>query len=302
MSGKPDRSPLVTDGGSMERLRSTQRPLFAAAMVLLILGSAVLDACGGGDAGDDKATASPRNYYLALGDSITYGFQPDKANAGPPPSAFDTGYVDVFAARLRKLFPKIHVVNYGCPGESTVTFTRGGCPWLAEGKKLHDAFRGSQLKAAVSVLRAHPGQVSPVTLTLWGNDLIPLSEKGKRAPSAIASVASRLNSILQRLRVAAPTAEIIVTGAWNPEVDQLKQAQPLYRSLDAAIARAATASRARVAKTFAVFNPPGNVRIQRARLCALTFFCSNGDPHPTDAGYRAIADAFMAASGYPRKP
>src|SRR6185312_6474274 len=103
--------------------------------------------------------------------------------------------------------------------------------------------------------------------------------KGKRAPSAIASVGSRLNSILQRLRVAAPTAEIIVTGAWNPEVDQLKQAQPLYRSVDRAIARAAAGSRARVANMFAVFNPPGNVRTQRARLCAITFFCSKGDIH-----------------------
>src|SRR6266540_6089964 len=50
----------------------------------------------------------PQRYYLALGDSIAYGFQPDKANAAPP-SAFDTGYVDLFAARLRKLSPKIQV-------------------------------------------------------------------------------------------------------------------------------------------------------------------------------------------------
>jgi len=41
---------------------------------------------------------------------------------------------------------------------------------------------------------------------------------------------------------------------------------------------------------------------QKARLCALTFICSKGDPHPTDAGYRAMADAVMAASGYPGKP
>jgi hypothetical protein len=27
-----------------------------------------------------------------------------------------------------------------------------------------------------------------------------------------------------------------------------------------------------------------------------------GDPHPTDAGYRAMADAFTAAAGYPQKP
>jgi lysophospholipase L1-like esterase len=245
---------------------------------------------------------APQSYYLALGDSITYGFQPTKAKPKAPASAFATGYVDVFAARLRKLSPKIQVVNYGCPGESSVTFTQGRCPTLAEGVKLHDAFRGSQLKAALSFLRAHRGQVSPITLTLWGNDLAPLSQKGKRAPSAIAAFASRFNSIVQQLRSAAPTAEIIVTGAWNPEADRLAQVEPLYRSLDTAIARAAAASRARVANMFAAFNGPGNLRAQKARLCALTFICSKGDPHPTDAGYRAMAGAFMAASGYPSKP
>jgi lysophospholipase L1-like esterase len=274
-------------------------PLLAVAVVLAV---------GDATIGVARSTAPrpvyqpPQRYYLALGDSIAYGIQPTKAKPGALPSDFDTGYVDVFAARLRKLAPKIQVVNYGCPGETTVTFTRAGCPTLAEGVKLHDAFRGSQLKAALSFLRAHRGQVSPVTLTLWGNDLLPLSAKGKRAPGAIASFASRFNSIVQQLRVAAPTAEIIVSGAWNPEADQLQRAEPLYRSLDAAIARVAAASRARVANIFAAFNPPGNIRAQKARLCALTFFCSKGDPHPTDAGYRAMADAFMAASGYPRKP
>jgi lysophospholipase L1-like esterase len=243
----------------------------------------------------------PQSYYLALGDSIAYGFQPTKAKPGARPSDFNTGYVDLFAARLRKLSPKIQVVNYGCPGESAVTFARGGCPSRADGVKLHDAFRGSQLKAAVSFLRAHRAQVSPITVTLWGNDLFPLSQKGKRAPSAIASFASRFNSILQQLRGAAPNAEIIVSGAWNPEADRLEQAEPLYRSVDAAIARAAAASRARVANIFAAFNP-GSFPAQKARLCRLTFFCPKGDPHPTDAGYRAMAGAFMAASGYPRKP
>jgi hypothetical protein len=89
-----------------------------------------------------------------------------------------------------------------------------------------------------------------------------------------------------------------VTGAWNLEADKLKKTEPLYRSLDAAIARTAAASRARVAKMYAVFTPPGNVR----RVCVLTYICAMGDPHPNDAGYRAMANAFFAASGYPRKP
>jgi lysophospholipase L1-like esterase len=242
----------------------------------------------------------PQGYYLALGDSIAYGFQPTRANA--PPSAVNTGYVDLFAARLRKLSTKIKVVNYGCPGESTLTFTRGGCDWLKHGGKLHDAFRGSQLKAAEAFLRAHPGTVSPITVTLWGNDLpLPLSQNAKRAPRAIASFGSRLTSILEQLRATAPEAEIIVTGAWNPEADRLAQVEPLYRSVDTVIKRSAAASRARVANMFQALDGPGNVKAQQARLCSLTFFCSKGDPHPTDAGYRAMADAFMTASGYPPK-
>ena len=35
-----------------------------------------------------------------------------------------------------------------------------------------------------------------------------------------------------------------------------------------------------------------------ARIGALTFICSKGDVHPTDAGYRAMAAAFLTASGY----
>jgi len=257
----------------------------------------------GGSTSPQAAYEPPQSYYLALGDSITYGFQPTKAKSGAPPSAFRTGFVDVFAARLRRVAPRLEVVNYGCPGESTVTFTRGGCPAFADRIKLHDAFRGSQLKAAVSFLHAHPGDVSPITLTLYGNDWLPLlldtckadvACVRKRGPSAIASFGSRLTSIVQRLRTAAPTAEIIVTGAWNPDPDHLAQLRPIYRSLEASIARAAVPAHARVAEMLPVFNPPRN---GGARLCAFTFICSKGDPHPTDAGYRAMADAVMRASG-----
>jgi len=252
---------------------------------------------------------APQAYYLALGDSIAYGFQPNKPKAAPP-SAFDSGYVDLFAARLRKLSPTIQVVNYGCPGESTRTFAAGGCEGRGDVKALHDSFKGAQLDAALAFLRAHSGEVGPVTLTLFGNDWFPVvfeTCKGKltcirkRAPGEIASLGSRLTAIMNRLRAAAPTTEIIVTGAWNIDPDSLEQLRPVYRSLNSAIARAAARSRSRFADTLPIFNPTGSPRAQRARLCALSFVCSKGDPHPTDAGYRAIAGTAIAASGYPRK-
>jgi len=198
----------------------------------------------------------PQKYYLALGDSMAYGFQPTK-RPGAAPETFSTGYVNVFAKRLRRLAPGIATVNYSCPGESSVTFKRGGCAGLEDGFKLHDAFRGPQLKAALDFLRGHPGEVSPITVTLWGNDLAPLSAKGKRAARAIRAFGSRLRSILEDLRAAAPDSEIIVTGAWNPEADRFTRAEPLYRSLGRTITAAADASLARVADMFSALNGSG---------------------------------------------
>jgi lysophospholipase L1-like esterase len=272
--------------------------------------AAVLVVLGAGALAASSAPAAPQAYYLALGDSIAYGFQPTKARKELPPSGFNTGYVDVFAARLRTIDPGIKVVNYGCPGESMVTFAKGGCPAFEDGIDLHDAFSGSQLGAALAFLRAHPGQVSPVTITLWGNDVQGFEERchnklrciRKRGPHAIASLASRLRSILAQLRAAAPEAEIIATGAWNFEVDRLARVAFLYRSLDKRIKRSAAPASARVANTRPIFNPRGSRAAQRARICALTFMCSQGDPHPKDAGYRAMAKAFLAASGYAPKP
>ncbi len=285
------------------------------AAVVLLVGSAIslsLALPGAATSGTSQRPVyqTPQSYYLALGDSIAYGFQPRKASAGLPPTAFDSGYVDLFAARLRALAPGIRVVDYACPGESTKTFIAGRCPGRTDVRGLHEAFTGAQLEAALAFLRAHRGQVSPITLTLWGNDLGEIVDacKGKlacvqsRAPLAITS---GLSSILHRLRAAAPKAEIIVTGTWNPEVTNLEQTDPLYRSLDATLARVASEANARFADTFPTFNPHGNLAREKARICALTFACSRryrGDPHPTDAGYRAIAAAVWAASGYPRKP
>ena len=48
-------------------------------------------------------------------------------------------------------------------------------------------------------------------------------------------------------------------------------------------------------------NPQGSVTREGARICALTFICSRGDGHPTDAGYRVIAAAVLRASGYTRR-
>ena len=189
---------------------------------------------------------------------------------------------------------------------ATVTFTKGGCPWLAEKKRLHNALRGPQLAAALAYIRAHPREVSPITVTLWGNDFFPLVDACKGDPACVqkrmGSIASRLGTILTRLRQAAPTADIVVSGAWNPGAEGFAQTDPVFRALDAQIRRAAAPAKARVADIRSVFNTGGSAAARRARICALSFMCKGGDPHTTDAGYWAMAKAFLAASGYAPKP
>jgi len=256
--------------------------------------------------GARPGSASPQRYYLALGDSLTYGIQPAKVDSGLPPTAFNTGFVDVFARRLRTLAPQLRVVNFGCPGESTRTFVAGGCPWLAGGRELHDGYRSAQLQAALAFLRAHPNEVSPITLNLGGGDVQAFSDSCKgsfacaraRGPRAMSQLPSRLTSILGRLRAAAPNAEIIVIGLWNNDLDHPRESDPLYRAVDLTIAKVAGGATAHFADPFPVFDPQGNLARRKARICALTFICSRGDGHPTDAGYRALAAAVLAASGY----
>ena len=104
--------------------------------------------------------APPKSYYLALGDSIGYGFQTSKALAGLPPEAFNTGYADLFAARLAQLRPRIATVNYSCPGESTTTFLLP-CIWKTSGHALHNDYPGSQLDCGAGVPGRPPRQGQP---------------------------------------------------------------------------------------------------------------------------------------------
>ena len=249
----------------------------------------------------------PKQYYLALGDSIAYGFQRSKYDAGLPASAFDTGYVDRFAARLRLIQPGLRVVNYSCPGESTRSFTAEPCGSLSL-EQFHDAYTGTQLDAAVAFLRTHPGEVSPITLTLWGNDVrlfiadcngdLACVQNG--AFTFLRDFSDRLAYILGALREAAPDAEIIVTGGWDTFLDVLEFADPLFQLLNASIAQKATAQRVRFADPFPIFNPQGDLAREIRTICTLTLLCMEDDSHPSDAGYRVLGDLVFDVSDYRR--
>ena len=283
----------------MRLVHVSRRRLAGAVLLCLMLTLATLVASA-------RGTTAPQSYYLALGDSIAYGYQQSKVDAGRPAPAFRTGFVDVFAARLARVRPGIRTVNYSCPGESSASMTVR-CRWSAGGGPLHDGYHGAQLTAALAFLRAHPGQVSPITVSLISNDVNALARACpgvdvacvlSNAPAAIAAYRKRMAAILGRLRAAAPHAVIILTGAYDPLVDGLALADPLVAQANEAERAAGAAVGARFADPMTVFNPDGSAAAERRALCAMTAVCASGDPHPTDAGYRRIAGLVWAASGY----
>jgi lysophospholipase L1-like esterase len=243
---------------------------------------------------------SPRHYYLALGDSLAFGFQYGKFLAEVQsgtydPATFNTGYVNDFAARLREVKENIQTVNLGCPGETTLTFINGGCSF---GLPLHTAYAGSQQGAALAFLRAHPNQVSPITLTDGANDVTPCRQSPDPTciPRALQQIGADLDASLAAIRAAAPRSEIIVMLYYNPYAVADPSTNPVVSAGNAVIAAAAVAHGARLADAFTPFNlaPP-----QPQTLCALTLVCTAlHDVHASDAGYQVIADQFWAASSY----
>jgi lysophospholipase L1-like esterase len=267
-------------------------------------------ATSAGDIAGQSATQfnPPKQYYLALGDSLAFGLQFDKFNANfpsVPASLFTTGYVDVLSGMVQEIRPGVTTVNYGCPAETAVTFIHGGCTYTAAGFPLHAAYDGSQLSAALAFLRAHPGKVSPITINIGVNDLIALRTLCgddvacyfANGPAVLDQIAINVHYILSQLRAAAPDAEIITFT--NYDVASLFDARllQLTQAFNAVVIATAAPSSVRVADVFGAFNGGP----QPATLCALTFVCTPlQDSHPTDLGYAVIARQIWAASGYDR--
>jgi lysophospholipase L1-like esterase len=284
----------------------------AAAAGLALAAAATFTACSG----RAPAPRSAASYYLALGDSLSRGVQPDAAGASVPTAQ---GYPDLVYAQIRRGHPGLRLVQLGCPGETTVTMMHGRiCRYPG----------GSQLAAAVAFLRAHRGHVLLITIDIGANDPEDCSDQADLAGlvsciGRIPSAAANLTAILASLRAAAgPGVRIVGMSYYLPELAEWRHGllgqmaawatERLAVSYNGMLDRAYAQAGADVADVAGAFdttdfgNPvmvPGIGMLPRnvARICEWTWECAprprGPNQHANPAGYRVIANAFLRAAG-----
>jgi lysophospholipase L1-like esterase len=293
------------------------RPLGILRLSLAVAAAATLTACSGSAAphhppASAPTSAPPATYYLALGDSLSRGVQPDAAGASVETPY---GYPDQVYAALRPSHPTLKLVKLGCPSETTSTMINGGiCRYRG----------GSQLAAADAFLRAHRGRVLLVTIDIGANDpehcgdQPGLSQLASCAVTGIPAAVTHLTAIMTSLKAAGPGVRIVGMNYYLPALAEWRNGLPgrvvawtaekLAATYNQMLDRVYTNAGARVANVFGAFetadfadqagaaNVPRNV----ARLCRWTWACAapprGPNQHANQAGYQVIARTFLQAA------
>ncbi len=258
------------------------------------------------------ASVAEPTYYLALGDSLSRGVQPDAAGASVETRY---GYPDQVYAALRPSHPTLQLVKLGCPGETTRTMINGGiCRYQG----------GSQLAAAVAFLHAHRGRVLLLTIDIGANDpehcgsQPSLSQLASCAVTGVPGAVTNLNTIMISLKAAAPGVRMVGMNYYLPALAEWRNGLPgqvvawaaerLASTYNQLLDRVYTQSGARVADVFgafetADFSRSGTSSVPRnvALLCQWTWQCAapprGPNQHANQAGYQVIARTFLQAAG-----
>lgn len=109
--------------------------------------------------------------YLALGDSVAFGYDPRVDNAHQTQV---TGYAELVASQQA-----MEISNASCPGEASGGFMTAdgndnGCRENRQAYALHVSYSGTQLQYALDFLAHHP-RTELVTIDLGANDVSKLN-------------------------------------------------------------------------------------------------------------------------------
>jgi lysophospholipase L1-like esterase len=250
---------------------------------------------GGGDgaapaeASLSSTGADTRPIYLALGDSIAFGFDPFVDAAVP--DAF-VGYPARVAAGLSRV-----MVNASCPGETSAGFVAAdgidnGCRGFRAKYPLHVAYSGTQLAFATEFLRSHP-TTNVVSLGIGVNDLLhciraTADRCAQELSATLAAYRADLTTILRGLREVYD-GELVLVGYYSPDYQNLRLTAAVTR-LDAVMTDLARTYQAKVADAFTAFAVSGLGDAGDICGAGLLIRSRHGcDIHPSPAGRDLLA-------------
>jgi lysophospholipase L1-like esterase len=218
-------------------------------------------------------------WFLAVGDSITYGYSMDPAVQGNPNWA---GMVrDSLAAQGNSL----SLYSLACPGETTTSYHDGGCT----GRGMVPALGGrSQRDMALAAIAERRDRLRFAVVELGVNDYFAARTRGGNIGTQLNDATARIDALVADLQRAAPGVPVILANIYDPHGLPDSWAQAEY--LDSAIA--AVAARRHVA----VADFLGAISADRCGLLD----CAHHDIHPTVAGQRALAAAVLDALQRPQ--
>jgi lysophospholipase L1-like esterase len=282
--------------------------LTAAALVL-----AVAFACGAGAASANPVGGSAENgTYLALGDSVAFGYVP--ADAVPAPNYLDphsfVGYPEFLAQQLGE-----HVANASCPGETSTNMLvagtpSNGCensPGSPVGYRtlfpLHVGYEGTQMEYAIHYLEAHR-HTNLVTLDIGANDAFLCQETTSdgcagELPGVLGQLAANLTTIFHDLRdVAGYDGPIVVLTYYSLSYSDPTALQQT-EILNSVIAGVTSAHGGIVADGFGAFEGPSLAHNGDPCAAGLLIKLPDGtcNIHPSPAGHELLAGAIAEAIG-----
>jgi len=172
--------------------------LLGAVVVVAML--AITTGVAAGPASAISQSNSNPNNYLALGDSVSFGYNPLLVAPGVSPTVF-VGFPQLASDLFR---PRLKVFNASCPGETSTSLITGSRPdngcqdYRQYIGALHVAYSGSQLSYAESYVKANP-RTGLVTMMIGANDLFLLSDSCASSPNPDACIFAGLPALLTTL-------------------------------------------------------------------------------------------------------
>jgi lysophospholipase L1-like esterase len=183
------------------------------------------------------ASAATPRYYLALGDSLSQGMQP---NAHGVLRDTNQGYVNDLFKTERAHARNLRLVQLGCGGETSTSMLTGKGN-ASNARKFHcPVTHGSQLAAAVRFLKAHHsrGQVPLVTIDIGANDVdgcASAANVGACVTAGTTAIKHNVPKILAALKKAAPAGtKFVGMNLYDPVLSGYFSSNPNTRSLAAA--------------------------------------------------------------------